>query len=117
MEKFSLSREGGEATYRYLSIWTSEDTSSLLILEELSLRSYMVCQTRRKGDTDIGRILDRLIDENGRIHCSLLMGKARVAPQKTVTIRRLGLTAAAVSARVANMLKEQLDYEELQEFY
>jgi len=59
----------------------------------------------------------RLIDENGRIHGSLVTGKARVAPRKTVTIPRLELTAATVSVRVASMLKEELDYEELQEFY
>ena len=59
----------------------------------------------------------RLVDENGRIHCSLVMGKARVAPLRTVTIPRLELTAATVLVRVANVLKEELDYEELQDFY
>ena len=59
----------------------------------------------------------RLVDENGRIHCSLVLGKARVAPLRSVTIPRLELTAATVSVRVANVLKEELDYEELQDFY
>ncbi|XP_073237544.1 uncharacterized protein [Porites lutea] len=59
----------------------------------------------------------RLVDENGRIHCSLVMGKARVAPLKTVTILGLELTAATVSVRVASMLKEELDYDGLQDFY
>ena len=59
----------------------------------------------------------RLVDENGRIHCSLVMGRARVAPLKTVTIPRLELTAATVSVRVASMLKEELDYDGLQDFY
>ena len=45
------------------------------------------------------------------------MGKARVAPLKTVTIPRLELTAATVSVKVANMLKEELDYDGLQDFY
>ena len=31
----------------------------------------------------------RLRDENDRVHCSFLMGKARLAPVKTVTISRL----------------------------
>ena len=59
----------------------------------------------------------RLVDESNRIHCSLIMGKVRVAPRKAVSIPRLELTAAAVSVRVASMLKEELDYKELQEFY
>ena len=45
----------------------------------------------------------RLVDENGRIHCSLVLGKARVAPLRSVTIPRL--TAATVSGRVVNVLK------------
>ena len=59
----------------------------------------------------------RLVDENGRIHCSLVLGKARVAPLRSVTIPRLELTAATVSVRVASVLKEELDYEELQDLY
>ena len=51
----------------------------------------------------------RLCDESGRIHCSLLMGKARLAPVKAVTIPRLELTAATVSVRVAELLKKEMD--------
>ena len=58
-----------------------------------------------------------MIDENGRVHCSLVMDKALVAPLKIVTIPRLELTTATVSVRVATMVKEELDYEELHEFY
>ena len=58
-----------------------------------------------------------MVDENGRIHSSLVLGKARLAPLRSVTISRLELTAATVSVRVANVLKEELDYEELQDFY
>jgi hypothetical protein len=42
----------------------------------------------------------RLCDDSDHIHCSFLMGKARLAPMKIVTIPRLELTAAAVSVRV-----------------
>ncbi|XP_067053909.1 uncharacterized protein [Acropora muricata] len=59
----------------------------------------------------------RLVDENGRNHFSLVLGKACVASLRSVTIPRLELTAATESVRVANVLKEELDYEELQDFY
>ena len=59
----------------------------------------------------------RLVDGNGRVHCSLVLGKARVAPLRSITIPRLELTAATASVRVASVLKEELDYEELQDFY
>ena len=51
----------------------------------------------------------RLCDKGGLIHCFLLMGKARVAPVKAVTIPRLELSAATVSVRVAELLKKEMD--------
>ena len=58
----------------------------------------------------------RLMDENGNVHCSLVMGKARVTPRQIVTIPRLELTAAVVSLRVSTMMREELDVSEIQEF-
>ena len=49
-----------------------------------------------------------LQDESGRIHCSLLMGKARLAPAKAVTIPHLQLTAATISVCVAELLKKEM---------
>ena len=51
----------------------------------------------------------RLCDESNRIHCTFLMGKARLAPIKSVTIPRLELTAATISIRVGEMLKREVD--------
>ena len=51
----------------------------------------------------------RLCKNEGRIHCSFLMGKARLAPIKSVTISRLELTAATVSVRLGEILKKELD--------
>ena len=49
-----------------------------------------------------------LIDED-RVHCTLVIGKARVAPTKVVMIARLELTAAVISAALSKMLKEELE--------
>lgn len=52
-----------------------------------------------------------------KVHCSLVIGKARVAPTKVVTIPRLELTAAVVSAAVSSMLREELELKIDQEYF
>ncbi|XP_068738988.1 uncharacterized protein [Montipora capricornis] len=44
-----------------------------------------------------------------RLQCSLVFAKSRVAPLKTITIPRMELTAASVSAKLHKFLEEQLD--------
>ena len=51
----------------------------------------------------------RVCDSEGRTHCSFLMGKARLAPIKAVTVPRLELTAATVSVRLGEIMKKELD--------
>ena len=52
----------------------------------------------------------RLCDNEDRIHCSFMMGKARLGPIKAVTIPRLQeLTAATISVRLGEILKKELD--------
>ena len=45
----------------------------------------------------------------GRPHCSLVLGKSRLAPIKTTTIPRLELMAAVLSVKVDKMLRSELD--------
>ena len=47
----------------------------------------------------------RMVDENDKIHCSFVMGKARVTPLKSVTV----LTAEVVSVKVSEQLRRELD--------
>ena len=51
----------------------------------------------------------RLVADNGRMHCGLVMAKSRVAPLKTVTIPRMDLTATVVSVKMHKFITEQLD--------
>ena len=59
----------------------------------------------------------RLENDKGKIHCSLVLGKASVASVKMVTIPRLELTAAVVLVRVSEMLRQELQYEGVQEIF
>lgn len=59
----------------------------------------------------------KMINRTGNIHCSLVMGKARVTPLKHVTIPRLELNAALVSAKISNFLKKELKYPHVEEHF
>lgn len=50
----------------------------------------------------------RFIDNLGKIHVTLVMGKSRVSPLKRMTIPRLELTAATLAVRVDQMLRSEL---------
>lgn len=52
-----------------------------------------------------------------QVHCALVMGKARVAPTRVVSIPRLELTAATVSAAMSSVLREELELKIDQEFF
>ena len=59
----------------------------------------------------------RLVNQQDQPHVSFVMGKARVAPLKAITIPRLELTAAVVSTKVSQCLKQELDYQDVVELF
>lgn len=50
----------------------------------------------------------RLVNSDNKVHCSLLMSKARVAPIKEITIPRLELQAAVTSSRVSSIIRAEI---------
>jgi hypothetical protein len=60
--------------------------------------------------TGIGQVSYlRVIDEFENIHVSIVSAKARVAPKKTVTMPRMELQAAVLSAKMATFLTKELE--------
>ena len=56
--------------------------------------------------TGCGQCSHTWIVTERKVHCTLVMGKARVAPTKVVTVPYLELIADIVSAAVSNFLRE-----------
>lgn len=50
-----------------------------------------------------------LTDSNDNVHCTLVMGKSRVAPLKTVAVPRLELTAAVLAVKVDKQIRKELE--------
>ena len=58
----------------------------------------------------------KVTSEDG-IKVSLVMGKSRVAPIKTVSIPRLELTAATLAAKMSKFIRAEFDFDELPMFF
>ena len=59
----------------------------------------------------------RMIDEQQRIHCTLVIGKSRVALLTPVTVPRLELTATVYSVKISQQLRHRLSYHIDQEYF
>ena len=53
----------------------------------------------------------RAVNAEGKIHCTLLLGKSRLAPIRQMTIPRLELCAAVIAVRMDRMLSRELTLE------
>ena len=72
--------------------------------------TYSLCHFSDASESGYGQASYlRMENENGDIHCCLIVGKSRVAPVKYVSIPRLEFNAATLSVKISMMLKEELD--------
>ena len=90
-------------------------------LDELKNMSFPRCMTKEGVRYEVHNFSDasekgygccsylKSILDDGSVHVSLIMSKARVSPMKHVTIPRLELQAALVAAQMNEMIKEELD--------
>ena len=49
-----------------------------------------------------------MVSKEDKIHCTLLLGKARVVPKNFVSIPRMEAIAAVLSVKLASSLKKEL---------
>ena len=59
----------------------------------------------------------RMVNDQQKVHCSLVMAKSRVTPLKPVTVPRLELTAAVVSTKIGAFLQKELKYGCVPEYF
>ena len=57
----------------------------------------------------------RLKNDEGKMHCSLLVGKFKVTSKKFMSIPRLELTAAVLSVKMACLIRKELNFENIAE--
>jgi hypothetical protein len=76
---------------------TSDMSLELHCFSDASMKAYGCCAYLRA------------VDRYGHIHTSLLLSKSRVAPIKSITIPRLELLAAVMSAQIGSVLIKELD--------
>ncbi len=73
----------------------------------VSIQLHVFADASQRGYGAVSYL--RFVNELGDIHIAFVIGKARVAPLKVVTIPRLELSAAVVAARLEKMIRSEID--------
>ena len=59
----------------------------------------------------------RLVNTDGKVHCSLVTAKSQVAPMKYTSMPRLELAAAVLSIKMSGLVKKELGFDDIAEYY
>ena len=59
----------------------------------------------------------RIVDVNGNIACTLIIGKSRVCPLKFVSIPRMELAAAVLSVKIASLIQKELAFSNTRHYF
>jgi hypothetical protein len=82
-------------------------------MKSLECTNIVLCQLHHFADaclTGYGVVsYIRLVDSDGHVHCSLVMGKCRLSPLKQMTIPRLELAAATLAVKVDKIIRQETD--------
>ena len=76
--------------------------------EVKSSKLHIFCDGSRVGYGAVAYL--RLENNNGRIHCSFVSARARLAPIREITIPRLELSAAVMAVQLRQTIDEELEY-------
>ena len=83
------------------------------VLKRVELHHFSDASTTGYGQSSYLR----LVNDNDEVFCSLVLGKARVTPLRQISIPRLELTAAVLSVRIADVLKSELQFDNITEYF
>ncbi|XP_055955970.1 uncharacterized protein LOC126816200 [Patella vulgata] len=75
----------------------------------VDIQLHVFSDASRVGYSSVAYL--RCVDRDMNIHCAFVMGKARLAPLKEISIPRLELSAAVVSVKLCHLIKSEIDFE------
>ena len=74
-----------------------------------SIQLHVFCDASLMGYGAAAYI--RVLDIDGNAHLSLVMGKSRVTPVKSVSVPRLELTAAVIGVKLGRLITSELEFQ------
>ena len=81
----------------------------------VEIQLHLLSDASRSGYSAVAFL--RLTDSDKQVYCAFVMGKARLAPIREISIPRLKLAAAVVSVKLSKIVREEIDLKSGKIFY